>query len=161
MIIRDAVETDWPQIWAIMRPILAGGETYSSDGTVSEHAGRAWWMGQPGFRTFVAVEGGEVFGTAESGPNRDGHGSHVGTASFMVAAAAAGRGVGRALGEHVIEQARGDGFRSIQFNAVVETNIRAVELWKSLGFTIVGTVPEAFYHHEHGYVGLHVMHRFL
>jgi GNAT superfamily N-acetyltransferase len=67
--------------------------------------------------------------------------------------------VGRALGEHLIDWARSQGYRSIQFNAVVETNTGAVHLWRSLGFAIIGTVPEAFDHPEHGYVGLHVMHR--
>jgi ribosomal protein S18 acetylase RimI-like enzyme len=57
--------------------------------------------------------------------------------------------------------ARVRGFRAVQFNAVVETNERAVKLWRSLGFEVIGTVPEAFAHPEHGYVGLHVMHRFL
>ena len=70
-------------------------------------------------------------------------------------------GLGRALGEHVIEWARASGFRAIQFNAVVETNTPAVGLWRALGFEVVGTVPEAFEHPRHGYVGLLIMHRFL
>jgi ribosomal protein S18 acetylase RimI-like enzyme len=45
----------------------------------------------------------------------------------------------------------------MQFNAVVESNTSAVRLWQSLGFEIVGTVPEAYDHREHGLVGLHVM----
>jgi ribosomal protein S18 acetylase RimI-like enzyme len=47
----------------------------------------------------------------------------------------------------------------MQFNAVVETNTRAVALWRSLGFQVLATVPEAFHHPVHGYVGLHIMHR--
>jgi GNAT superfamily N-acetyltransferase len=78
---------------------------------------------------------------------------------MLVDAAASGRGAGRALGEDVIAWAERSGFRAIQFNAVVETNERAVALWRSLGFEIVGTVPDAFHHPERGYVGLHVMHR--
>ncbi len=74
--------------------------------------------------------------------------------------AARGRGVG-ALGEHVVAWARDRGFLAMQFNAVVETNAAAVALWQSLGFVVIGTVPQAFDHPEHGYVGLHVMHRFL
>jgi GNAT superfamily N-acetyltransferase len=70
-----------------------------------------------------------------------------------------GHGVGRALGADVLQWARGAGYRSIQFNAVVETNTVAVGLWQSLGFTIIGTVPEAFDHPAHGLVGLHVMHQ--
>ena len=80
-------------------------------------------------------------------PNRPGPGSHVSSASFMVSPAARGRGVGRLLCEDMIAWSGQEGFRSIQFNAVVESNTRAVALWRSLGFEIVGTVPEAF---EHG-----------
>jgi len=79
----------------------------------------------------------------------------------MVAPQAAGRGIGRALAEHVLEQAANAGFRAMQFNAVVESNHNAVRLWQSLGFTILTTVPGAFVHPVHGYVGLHVMHRSL
>jgi ribosomal protein S18 acetylase RimI-like enzyme len=57
----------------------------------------------------------------------------------------------------VVGWARDAGYRGIQFNAVVETNTPAVTLWRSLGFVVVGTVPGAFRHPEHGYVGLHVM----
>jgi GNAT superfamily N-acetyltransferase len=81
----------------------------------------------------------------------------VGTASFMVAPAARGRGVGRAMAEWVIAWHRAEGYRGIQFNAVVETNTAAVQLWQDLGFEIVGTVPGAFRSAAHGYVGLHVM----
>ena len=79
----------------------------------------------------------------------------------MVDPQRAGRGTGLALGEEVIAWARRRGFRAIQFNAVVETNERAVGLWRSLGFEVVGTAPEAFEHPRHGYVGLLIMHRFV
>jgi hypothetical protein len=59
----------------------------------------------------------------------------------------------------VIDWARAEGFRCIQFNAVVETNEAAVTMWRSLGFRVLATVPEAFDHPELGLVGLHV--RFL
>ena len=93
------------------------------------------------------------------GPNRPGRGAHVATASFMVDPQHTGRGVGRALGRYVVDWARATGYRSIQFNAVVETNTGAVGLWRSLGFEIVATLPEGFHHPVHGYVGLHIMFR--
>ena len=67
--------------------------------------------------------------------------------------------MGRALGEYVLEHARVAGYRSMQFNAVVETNHAAVGLWRALGFEVIGTVPEAFDHRRYGLVGLHVMYR--
>jgi GNAT superfamily N-acetyltransferase len=111
-------------------------------------------------RTTVAVDAeGTVLGSANMYPNRPGPGSHVASASFMVSPAARGQGVGRRLAEDMIAWAGQEGFRSIQFNAVVETNASAVHLWQALGFRIIGTVPEAFEHAKLGYVGLHVMYR--
>jgi len=77
----------------------------------------------------------------------------------MVDPTAGGRGVGRALAEHVLAWASAEGYRGMQFNAVVETNQIAVHLWQALGFRIIGTVPKAFDHAQLGPVGLHVMYR--
>lgn len=104
-------------------------------------------------------EVGAVVGTAQLHANRAGGGSHVANASFMVAGDLAGRGVARALAEHVLAEAREQGYHAMQFNAVVETNVRAVRLWESLGFRILTTVPAAFRHPGEGFVGLHLMHR--
>jgi L-amino acid N-acyltransferase YncA len=158
--IRDATGDDWPQIWPFLRDIVRAGETYAYDPEMDEPTARALWMVGPPARTVVAVgDDGQVLGTANMYANRPGPGSHVASASFMVDPRAAGKGVGRALGEDALAWARAQGFRAIQFNAVVATNARAVALWRSLGFEIVGTVPEAFAHPTEGYVGLHVMYR--
>ncbi len=158
--IREAAPEDWPAIWRFMRRIIAAGETFSWDRDTSEEEARASWCHEPPGRTFVAVdEDGTIVGTAECEPNHGGPGAHVATAGFMVDPDRQGRGVGRALCAHVLETARADGYRAMQFNAVVETNTVAVGLWRSFGFEILATVPEAFYHPSAGYVGLHVMYR--
>jgi ribosomal protein S18 acetylase RimI-like enzyme len=158
VVIRDATADDWPAFYPVFARIVAEGRTYAYPEGLSSEDARALWMEEPPGRTVVAVDGDVLLGSAKMGPNRPGRGAHVATASFMVDPEHAGRGVGRALAEHVVERLTADGYRSIQFNAVVETNTAAVRLWRSLGFEIVGTVPEAFDHAEHGLVGLHVMH---
>jgi L-amino acid N-acyltransferase YncA len=160
VLIRDATEDDWPHIWPILRQIVRAGETYAYDPDMDEETARALWLVGPPARTVVAVaEDRPVVGTANMYANRAGPGSHVASASFMVDPGASGQGVGRALGEDALAWARARGFRAMQFNAVVATNTRAVALWRSLGFEIVGTVPDAFCHPTDGYVGLHVMYR--
>lgn len=134
------------------------GETYAYPSPLSAGAARALWTEAPPGRTVVAADGDVVLGSAKTGPNRPGRGAHVATASLLVSAEHRGQGVGRALGEHVVQWAREQGYRSIQFNAVVETNTVAVGLWRSLGFEVLGTVPEAFDSRRHGLVGLHLMH---
>ena len=160
MQIRNATLDDWPSIWPFMSRIVAAGETFSWDRDIGEDQARAWWFPEPPGRTVVAVADDDaVVGTAVSGPNHGGPAAHVATASFMVDPDRSGQGVGRALGEHVLDRARADGFRAMQFNAVVESNTRAVALWRLLGFEILTTVPEAFDHPTDGYVGLHIMYR--
>ncbi|PRZ05527.1 L-amino acid N-acyltransferase YncA [Isoptericola sp. CG 20/1183] len=159
--IRTATDADWPLLWPVVEAVVRAGETYAYPLDLTSGQACELWMERPPGRTVVAVEAGVVLGTAKMGPNRPGHGDHVGTASFMVAEAARGRGVGRALAEHVVDRLRAEGYRGIQFNAVVESNTAAVRLWRSLGFEIVGTVPGAFRSPAHGEVGLHVMYRSL
>jgi GNAT superfamily N-acetyltransferase len=156
--VRGFEDRDWQAIWPIFSEVVAAGDTYAYDPGWSEEEARAVWVLEPPGATVVAFDGDEVLGTAQMGPNRPGPGSHVATASFMVASGARGRGVGRRLGEYVVDWTRSHRYHAIQFNAVVETNEPAVELWKSLGFRVIGTVPEAFAHPEHGLVGLHVMY---
>ena len=156
--IRTATDEDWPRIWPSFAATVAAGDTYAYPEDLTPDEARALWMRPAPWRTVVLEEESRVLGSATMGPNRPGRGGHVGTASFMTAPDARGRGVGRRLGEHVLAWHRDQGYRAIQFNAVVETNTVAVALWRSLGFRVVGTVPRAFDSASHGLVGLHVMH---
>ena len=158
MRIRDAEPGDWPAIWRFAEPILAAGEHFTWEN--DQDWMRSYWMDkEPPGATLVAELDGAVAATAEIHPNQPGRGSHVANAGFIVDPAHRGRGLGRALGEAVIARAARDGFRAMQFNAVVATNTVAVDLWHSLGFTTVAVVPKAFRHPSHGLVGLHIMHR--
>ncbi|MEU8007700.1 GNAT family N-acetyltransferase [Catellatospora sp. NPDC049111] len=159
MIIREASGQDWLAIYPFFTEIVAAGETYAFPEGMDAEQARPWWMEQAPGRTVVAVDGDAVLGSAKMGPNRPGRGAHIATASFMVDPAHRGRGVGRALGEHVLDWARAQGYRGMQFNAVVETNTAAVRLWQAIGFEILATVPEAFEHPKRGRVGLHVMYQ--
>ena len=157
--IREFVEADWSQVWAIVREVVRAEETFPFDPSMTEaQAHNIWVEGPPGL-TVVAVENDCVLGTAKMGTNRPGPGSHVSTASFMVAAGFRGRGVGAALCRFALDWARERGYAGMQFNAVVESNHAAVELYMRHGFSVIGTVPRSFAHPTLGRVGLHVMYR--
>jgi L-amino acid N-acyltransferase YncA len=159
--IREAHDEDWPKIYPIFRSTVDEGKTYAIPENLSLEEACPWWMEKLPGVTVVAVERDVILGSAKLGPNRPGRGSHIATASFMVDPAQQGRGVGTTLGGFAVEWARKNGYRGMQFNAVVETNDSAVHLWQKLGFEILTTVPEAFDHSEYGLVGLHVMFRSL
>lgn len=159
MRIREFTAADWPPVWDIVREVVRAEETFVYDPAMTEDQARLTWIEPPPGRTVVAVDGGRVVGTAKMGANRPGPGKHVATASFMVAADCRGRGAGRALCTDALRWAADQGFAGMQFNAVVETNRAAVDLYLRLGFEVIGTVPRAFEHPALGRVGLHVMYR--
>jgi len=160
MLSREAKGEDWPAIWPFWHRIVAARESYTWDPETTEEAARVLWMTGPDKRVYVAEDGPAVIGSAYLRPNYGGPAATVANAAFMIDPDHGGRGIGRALAEHVLTEARAQGYRAMVFNAVVETN-PAVRLWTSLGFTILGTVPEAYEHPRLGRVGLHIMHRAL
>jgi len=157
--IRAFEESDWPRVWPIFRDIVRAQETYTYDPDVTAEQAHEMWIEAPPGLTVVAGDGERVLGTAKMGPNRQGPGAHVSTASFMVAGDAQGRGVGTALCTFALGWARDHGYAGMQFNAVAESNRSAVRIYQRLGFDMIGTVPGAFAHPALGRVGLHVMYR--
>ena len=158
--IRPAAETDANALWRIMEPTIRQGETYAlPTGGTRQQAFDYWYA--PGNTVFVADDGAEVVGTYYIRTNRQGGGDHVANCGYMTAPWASGRGVARAMCAHSLEHAKSLGYTAMQFNFVVSTNERAVRLWQSLGFAIVGRLPGAFRHPTLGMVDAFVMYRSL
>ena len=156
--IRVAADTDWPALWPILQEAFATGDTYPYPPDISEADARRAWFDAPD-ATFVAVEDDKILGTYYLKTNQPGLGSHVCNAGYIVSKAARRRGLGRTLCAHSMEEARGRGFRAMQFNLVVATNEGAVQLWKDMGFDVIGTAPGAFNHQELGYVDALIMYQ--
>lgn len=156
LVIRAARLEDGDAIWAILEPIVRGGEVFAWDRNLSREAAMGMWFAG---EVLVAILNSEIVGSYYIKPNQHGGGSHVANGGYMTSTAATGRGIARAMVLHSIEWARKKGFRAIQFNFVVSTNERAVRLWQSVGFEIVGTLPRAFEHPLHGEVDAYVMFR--
>src|SRR5262245_51244949 len=161
MKIRLATDADRDAIWNIFHEVVAAGDTYALDPNISREDALAYWLA-PGTRTYVAEQPAiGIAGTYILRPNQSAGGSHVANAGFMVSARARGEGIGRAMAEHCLSEARRFGFRAMQFNYVISTNASAIHLWKDLGFEIVGTLRDAFHHPREGYVDVYVMYRSL
>ena len=156
--ISKATEADFPAICEIFRKVTETGDTYVYPAGMSDESIRRAWMAD---LTYVASLDGRAVGTYILKPNQPGRGSHIANGSFMVHPECRGHGVGRVMGYHAIDKARENSFRAMQFNMVIATNRPAVRLWRSLGFQVIGTVPQGFRHKELGYVDVLVMFRFL
>lgn len=159
MVIREAVaRQDEDAIWAILEPVIRAGETYPLPRDLDRESALAYWF-SPGHEVFLAEDNGEVVGTYFLKANQRGGGAHVANCGYMTAPCARGRGVARAMCAHSLEQARQRGFRGMQFNFVVSSNERAVQLWQKCGFEIVGRLPKAFEHPTVGFVDAYTMYR--
>jgi L-amino acid N-acyltransferase YncA len=158
MLVRPAQARDDEAIWGIIGPTIRAGETYVLPRDMSRDEALSYWN-SPGHEVFVAERDGKVLGTYYIRANHQGGGSHVANCGYMTAPAASGRGVARAMCAHSLEHARAQGFRAMQFNFVISSNERAVALWQSFGFEIVGRLPEAFEHPRLGLVDALVMYR--
>jgi ribosomal protein S18 acetylase RimI-like enzyme len=157
-VIRPAVGHDGAAIWAILEPVIRAGETYALDRDMSREAALATWSG-PDRTSFVAEVEGRVLGTYYLRANQAGGGAHVANCGYATHPEARGRGIARAMAEHSFAEARARGFRAMQFNFVVSSNVTAVRLWHALGFETIGRVPEAFDHPAHGLVDALILHR--
>lgn len=158
--VRAATPADDDAIWAILRPAIEAGDTFAADPGGGREGAFAYWR-PPGAQNFVAEAGGEVLGTSYLRPNQKGGGAHVCNAGYCTHSAARGRGVARALLAHSLDEARRQGYRAMQYNFVVSTNARAIDIWQKAGFRTVGRLPAAFRHPRLGYVDALVMFKSL
>jgi ribosomal protein S18 acetylase RimI-like enzyme len=160
MLIRAASPNDRESIWAILEPVVRAGQTYALPTDMFRDEALAYWM-SPQHEVFVADQGGDLIGTYFLRANQRGGGSHVANCGYTTAQWAEGRGVARAMCAHSLDHARARGFRAMQFNFVISSNERAVRLWQSFGFEVVGRLPGAFHHPALGFVDAFVMYRLL
>ncbi|MBC87040.1 MAG: GNAT family N-acetyltransferase [Bdellovibrionaceae bacterium] len=158
MEIRKAQTDDHLQIWEIFRDVIKSGDTYVFSPDSTQEQGLQNWVG-PKFHTYVACESNSILGTYIIKQNQPDLGSHVANASYMVAPKAQGKGIGKLMAQHSLEVAKRLGFKAMQFNIVVSTNEIAVNLWKKLGFEIIGTIPKGFNHKDLGYVDAYIMYQ--
>lgn len=156
--IRAAEEKDHDSIWRIIQEVISTGDTYVFNPGSTRGQMLDYWCGTDK-HTYVAEIDGNVVGTFIIKDNQPDLGSHVANASYMTLPSVFGKGIGRAMGEFSLNEAKRLGYRSMQFNIVVTTNERAIGLWKKLGFKIIGEIPEAFCDRTKGYVNAFIMWR--
>jgi L-amino acid N-acyltransferase YncA len=158
--IQPAHKDHFEKIWSIIHDILKRGDTYPFAPETTQAEAFEFWMQYP-TAAYVAFHEGELVGTYYIKPNQPGLGSHVCNAGYMVASRARGKGIGKAMCSHSLDEARKLGFKAMQYNLVVCTNKGAIKLWQDLGFKIIGTIPKAFNHSQEGLVDAFVMYQWL
>jgi len=156
--IRKAAAADADNIWNIIKEVIATGDTYVFSPDSSKEKMLDFWFG-PGKHTYVALLDGEVAGTFVMRDNQPDLGCHIANGAYMTAPGAAGRGIGKMMGEFSLAEAKRLGYKAMQFNIVIKSNTRAVRLWQKIGFSIIGEIPEAFDHKRNGLTNAYIMYR--
>lgn len=157
--IRQMTDADWPEVWAMMQPVIRAGETYPYARDMTAAGAHKMWLDIPEASYVAADELGKLLGTYYIKPNQPTLGAHVANCGYIVAENARGRGVASRMCELSQAEALRLGYRAMQYNLVVKTNEASVYLWKKMGFTIVGTLPGAFHHPAHGYVDAFILYK--
>jgi L-amino acid N-acyltransferase YncA len=157
---------------ALLNQIVSEGQTYPQSQPLNDAEFAAYWMAQD---TFVVREWhdsgdesgmqdskpGKVLGAFYLKPNFPGRCSHICNAGFIVQPSARGLGIGRYMGEKMLAIARAKGYAAVMFNLVFATNTPSLNLWKSLDFSILGTIPNAVQQDDQTYIDAIVMYRSL
>lgn len=158
--IREITKSDFESFWPTFSSVIQAQETYAFDPDLTLEQGFALWCEVP-LKSYAYVENDVVLGTYYIKPNAMGPGGHICNCGYMVSSAARGKGIAQRLCEHSQKKAVEFGFDAMQFNSVVSTNEVAVRLWQKLGFSILGTIPNAYRHARLGFVDSYVMYKLL
>jgi ribosomal protein S18 acetylase RimI-like enzyme len=158
MEIRKATEEDKAGVWKIINAVIAGGDTYVFAPDTSESEMVSYWFSAEKY-VYVAVVENEIVGTYWLKANQPGLGDHIGNGAYMVWPESRGKRVGKTMALHSIEEAKKIGYQAIQFNFVVKSNTVAVNLWKSVGFEVIGEIPDAIRHTTKGFTNAYIMYR--
>ncbi len=156
--IRRATQEDYEKIWPMLSEVFKRGETYPYSPSTTKEEAFTIWMDMP-LATYVAIKDEQIVGTYYIKPNQPGLGSHVCNAGYIVSNTYSSQGIGRVMCEHALAEAKKLGFKAMQYNLVVGTNHRALQLWKSCGFEVIGVLPKAFNHLKDGFVDAYIMYQ--
>jgi L-amino acid N-acyltransferase YncA len=156
--IRKVRVSDYTHIWNIFQQIILSGDSYAYPPDTGFATFKKFWFAKEQ-KCFVIVDDNKISGSYILRANQPGLASHIANASYIVDPLLHGKGIGKKLCSHSITEAKKTGYLGIQFNIVVSTNIAAIDLWKKMGFEIIGTTPKGFKHLQLGYVDTYIMYR--
>lgn len=142
MDVRKYEAADLPGMIRIWNEVVDEGNAFPQEERLTEKTGAEFFAGQS--YCGVAEDIGELCGLYILHPNNVGRCAHICNASYAVSREKRGLHIGEKLVLDCIERARELGFKVLQFNAVVATNVHARHLYERLGFTQLGTIPKGF-----------------
>jgi ribosomal protein S18 acetylase RimI-like enzyme len=151
-------KSDFELFWPVFKDVVSSQETYAFDPFIDFESAYVLWCLSP-LKVYVAKENGVILGSYYIKANAAGPSSHISNCGYMVSPESRKKGIARKLCLHSQEIAIALGFTAMQFNSVVSTNVIAINLWKKLGYEVIGTIPKAYQHKLLGLVDSLIMHK--
>ena len=142
MNVRRYNQCDIDKMIDIWNEVVADGIAFPQEELLNSKSGADFFVSQT--HCAVAEDNGEIFGLYILHPNNVGRCGHICNASYAVASAHRGKHIGEMLVKDCINEAKNAGFKILQFNAVVATNVHARHLYERIGFKQLGTIPGGF-----------------
>ena len=142
--IREYTKEDVEEAVKIWNQVVEDGVAFPQEENLTKESGDAFFKEQT--YTGVAENGetGEIVGLYILHPNNVGRCGHICNASYAVRKDVRGAHIGEKLVLDCIKMAKEKGFRVLQFNAVVASNVHALHLYERIGFTKLGVIPGGF-----------------
>lgn len=157
MNMHEVKEQELPALTRLWNQIVADGAYFPEETPFTKEQAKTFFAAQQ--HTIVcAGPRDQLLGFYILHPNGPGRRNHIANASYGVAADARGNGVGRALVTHSLNTAKKAGYHGLQFNAVVATNLSAIHLYFSLGFTCIGCIPGGYRQKALGYTDMYIFY---
>lgn len=158
--IREITKSDFNSFWPTFSDVIQDQKTYAFDPDMTQEQAYELWCNKT-LKTYAFIENNNVLGTYYIKQNGMGPSSHICNCGYMVSNESRGKGIASLLCEHSQKKAIEFGFDAMQFNNVVATNEVAIRLWQKLGFSIIGTIPNAYHHSQFGLVDSYIMYKWL
>lgn len=144
ILIRRYNSGDIESMVAIWNEVVKEGNAFPQEEILDNGTGAVFFSSQTYCGVAQDSESGCIMGLYILHPNNVGRCGHICNASYAVSKGKRGLHIGEKLVLDCTRQAKAEGFKILQFNAVVATNIHARHLYERLGFKQLGTIPGGF-----------------
>lgn len=138
----------------IWNEVVQDGNAFPQTELLDTESGSDFFASQSFTGIAVDNDTNEVVGLYILHPNNVGRCGHISNASFAVKKNKRGQHIGEALVQDCLSTAKKLGFKILQFNAVVSTNLPALKLYEKMGFTRLGTIPNGFRMSDNNYTDI-------
>ena len=157
--IRKWTPSDLSSLIQIWNEVVEEGRAFPQLDTLNQETGFSFFSSQ--YTAVAETSDGTIVGMYILHPNNIGRVGHNANASYAVNSKCRGLHIGELLVKDCLKQAKLQGYRILQFNAVVASNIHAFHLYQRLGFQDLGIIPGGFKNIDGEYEDIHVMYHIL